>query len=220
MTVRAPQPEIAIAGLHPTTPQPLPFAPTSLVRAFLLERGAGNLLIYSTGRLNEDVARLRARGGVARQYLNHWHEAMLGLAPRSLSADLVHHEAEANHVVERGGHGLTFSERHHLADDFEVIPIPGHTAGATAYLWDTGLHRLLFTGDSVYLHKGEWRVAIVGGSDRKEYLGSLELIRDLDFDVLVPWAVDQEDPYLVHVDPDQRRKMVDALLARVRTERS
>lgn len=218
MTANAPHPETAIDGFHPTTPQALPFAPTSLVRAFLLERQAGNLLIYSTGRLNEDLARLRARGGVARQYLNHWHEAMLGLAPPSLGADLVHHEAEAKHVAERGGHGLTFSEPHHLADDFEVVPIPDHTAGATAYLWDTGLHRLLFTGDTIYLHKGKWRVALVGGSDRHEYVGSLELIRDLDFDVLVPWAVDEEDPYLVHVDPDERRERIDALLAWVKKQ--
>ena len=45
----------------------------------------------------------------------------------------------------------TFSERHKLGDDFEVIPIPGHTGGATAFLWDSGKHRVLFTGDTVFL---------------------------------------------------------------------
>ena len=31
-----------------------------------------------------------------------------------------------------------FSECHHLDEDFEVIPNPGHTSGATAFLWDMG----------------------------------------------------------------------------------
>jgi glyoxylase-like metal-dependent hydrolase (beta-lactamase superfamily II) len=125
---------------------------------------------------------------VTRQYLNHWHKAMIGLPPQSLGAQLVHHEAEAPFVIEQGGRGLTFSERHLVDEDFQVIPIPGHTAGATAYLWKTGAHRLLFTGDTLYVHKGRWRVVVLEGSSRERYVESLELIRELDFDVLVPWV--------------------------------
>jgi hypothetical protein len=48
-------------------------------------------------------------------------------------------------VAEERGAGCnvdeTFSGRHRLDDDFEVIPTPGHTSGATADLWDTGEHR-------------------------------------------------------------------------------
>jgi glyoxylase-like metal-dependent hydrolase (beta-lactamase superfamily II) len=32
-----------------------------------------------------------------------------------------------------------------------VIPIPGHTSGSTAFLWDTGQHRCLFSADTVYV---------------------------------------------------------------------
>lgn len=138
MSTTANQPEVAIRGLHPTTPVALPFAPTSVVRAFLLEREAGNFLIYNTERLDEDRETLRACGGVARQYLNHWHEAMFGLPAEGLSAELAYHEADAAAVAEHGGSGVTFSQRHRVDDDFEVIPIPGHTPGATAYLWDIG----------------------------------------------------------------------------------
>ncbi len=52
-----------------------------------------------------------------------------------------------------------------LDDDFEVIPIPGHTPGATAYLWDDGERRHLFTGDSIYLSDGEWIAALLDSSD-------------------------------------------------------
>jgi glyoxylase-like metal-dependent hydrolase (beta-lactamase superfamily II) len=208
--------EMAVRGLWATTPQPLPFDPDIEARAFLLEREAGNLLIYSTGLLGNDAARLHSRGGVARQYLNHWHEALFGLAPESLSARLVHHEAEAAQVRGRGGHGVSFARRHRLDGDFEAIPTPGHTQGATAYLWDTGDHRLLFTGDTVFLRDGEWVAAVLDSSDREQYVASLELIRELDFDVLVPWAASAGDPYLAPVDAAERRQRIDAILERVR----
>ena len=49
-------------------------------------------------------------------------------------------------------------------------------------------HRFLFTGDTIYLRDGEWVDGLLGSSDRAGYVESLELIRELDFDVLVPWA--------------------------------
>lgn len=216
MPTTATLPEVEIRGLHATTPMVLPFAPTSVVRAFLLEREAGNLLIYNTGRLDEDAEALRALGGIERQYLNHWHEAMFGLAPAGLAAELSYHEADAAQVAEHGGSGVTFSQRHRVDEDFEVIPIPGHTPGATAYLWDNGDHRLLFTSDTVYLHKGKWRAGLLESSDRERFIESLERIRELEFDVLVPWVVDAEDPYLVPVDAAERRQRIDALLQWIR----
>jgi hypothetical protein len=45
-----------VPGLHATSPQPLPFAPSLEVRAFLLERKRGNILIYSTSELGQDAA--------------------------------------------------------------------------------------------------------------------------------------------------------------------
>lgn len=217
MTTNATVTDPAIGGLHATTAERLPFAPSLAIRAFQLERARGKLLIYSTGSLDADVEQLRSRGGVARQYLNHRHEALFGLAPASLSAALIHHRAEASAVARRGGRGKAFSRRHHLDEDFEVIPTPGHTAGATAYLWDAGDHRLLFTGDTVYLQDGEWVAAVLEGqSDREQYIASLELIRELDFDVLVPWAASVGGPYLAAVGAGERRARIDSILARLR----
>jgi glyoxylase-like metal-dependent hydrolase (beta-lactamase superfamily II) len=215
MTTTSPDSDVRIGGLWASTPQSLPFAPALAVRAFLLERPAGNLLIYSTGNLAADAAAIQARGGATRQYLNHWHEALWGTAPAELGARLVHHEAEAAEVARRGGHGASFSHGFTLGDDFEAIPIPGHTPGATAYLWDTGEHRLLFTGDSVYLNDGEWVDGLLDSSDRDAYLASLALIRDLDFDVLVPWAASAGQPYASVVTPAQRRARIDALIQKL-----
>lgn len=121
--------------------------------------------------------------------------------------------------------GQTFSERYRLDDDFEVIPTPGHTSGATAYLWNTGEHRCLFTGDTVFFPSGEWRALLLrsdapppldGVSDRERYLESLELIRGLDFDLLVPSLATAGRSYHEFVDRAEAERRIDAIIERVR----
>jgi glyoxylase-like metal-dependent hydrolase (beta-lactamase superfamily II) len=203
-----------VPGLHATSPQPLPFAPSLHVRGFLLERNRGNILIYSTTELERDRAALDELGGVSRRYLNHWHEAMFAT---NLDAPLFVHERERARVEEEMHVRGSFSRRHVLDEDFEVIPTPGHTAGATAFLWDSGGHRALFTGDSVYLDGGEWVAALLeGSSDREAYIESLELIRELDFDVLVPWAASAGDPYHAVASHAEARRQIDAIIERLR----
>jgi glyoxylase-like metal-dependent hydrolase (beta-lactamase superfamily II) len=208
--------ETVIPGLHATTPQPLSFAPSLEVRAFLLERDAGNILVYSTGRLDEDGAAIDDLGGVARRYLNHGHEAMFGAA--RIDAPLFVHERDRASVEEHMHVRGTFTRRHLLDDDFEVIPTPGHTPGATAFLWDSGAHRALFTGDTVFLKGGEWVVALLSSSDRAAYLESLALIRELDFDVLVPWAASVGEPYHAVTSGAEARRRIDAVVERLRRE--
>jgi glyoxylase-like metal-dependent hydrolase (beta-lactamase superfamily II) len=206
--------ETVIPGLHATTPEPLPFAPSTTVRAFLLERERGNVLVYSTRELERDAAAIADLGGVSRRYLNHWHEAMFAT---DLDAPLFVHEREHAAVEERLPVRGSFSRRHMLDDDFEVIPTPGHTAGATAFIWDTGTHRALFTGDSVYLDGSEWVAAVLeGSSDREAYLASLELIRELEFDVLVPWAASAGEPYHAVTSRAEATRRLDAIIERLR----
>jgi glyoxylase-like metal-dependent hydrolase (beta-lactamase superfamily II) len=208
----------AIEGLYASSSQSLPFAPSLEVRAFLLRRDRGNLLIYSSANLDGDAAAIAELGGVSRQYLGHRHEAMF--FPDSAGAPLFVHESERASVERRRRVRATFSKRHALDDDFEVIPIPGHTSGATAYLWDNGAKRLLFTGDTIVLSDGDWVAAVLDSSDRDAYVESLELIRGLDFDVLVPWAASAHGPYLALTDADDARARIDAILERVRAGES
>jgi Metallo-beta-lactamase superfamily len=206
--------ETELGGLYASPPEPLPFAPSLHVRAFLLRRDPGNLLLYSVTGLSAAEPAIEVLGGVERQYLNHWHEAMF--ASDRLAAPLFVHEADRDHVAERTSVAGTFADRHTLDRDFEVIPIPGHTSGATAYLWDSGRQRLLFTGDTIYLSHGEWVAAVLESSDRAAYILSLELIRELDFDVLVPWAATAGEPYYALSSKDDSRHRLDAILERVR----
>jgi Family of unknown function (DUF5519)/Metallo-beta-lactamase superfamily len=211
---RAAPMETPIEGLYASTPRPLPFAPALEVRAFLLQREQGNLLVYSTAGLDKDAEAIDRLGGVARRYLNHHHEAMFGY--EGVSAPLFVHTNERASVAERAHVRGSFARRHTLDGDFEVIPTPGHTSGATAYLWDSGRHRLLFTGDTLYLDEGEWVAAVLQSSDRGAYIESLELIRELDFDVLVPWAATGGGPYYAMTHKADTQRRIDAVLERLR----
>jgi hypothetical protein len=218
--------ETAVPGLYASAPEQLPFAPSLDIRAFLLRRAvggvtpsggtprSGNVLVYSVPGLESDAPAIEDLGGISRQYLNHRHEA--GFISDWVTAPLFVHENERDSVATKAHVRGTFSRRHMLDDDFEVIPTPGHTAGATAYLWDSGEHRFLFTGDTVLLSDGQWVAAVLGSSEREPYIESLELIRELDFDVLVPWAATGGQPYHAVTSKANTRRRIDAILERVR----
>jgi len=210
MTVATSRIETSLRGLHASPSTPLPFAPSLHVRSFLLERDHGNVLIYGAPGVQANT--FAGIGPIARAYLNHRHEAAFG--DDIAGVPLFVHKDDGEAVARKRKVRATFSQRHTLDDDLEVIPTPGHTPGATAYLWDNGEHRFLFTGDSVFLRDGEWIAAVLDSSDRAAYLESLALIRGLDYDVLVPWAV-TDAPYALTTRDDAQARL-DAIIARVR----
>src|ERR687893_1409038 len=187
-----------IPGLYASTPEPLGFGPSLEIRAFLLQRERGNLLVYRSEMLKLDAEQINALGGISRQSLNHHHEASPACdwVARTFNAPLHVHENDAPSVSETCNVDETFSERHRLDEDFEVIPIPGHTSGATAYLWDTGQHRCLFTGDTIFFPRGKWVAAVLDGvSDRERYIESLEPIHTLALDLIAPGNGSADEPY-------------------------
>jgi glyoxylase-like metal-dependent hydrolase (beta-lactamase superfamily II) len=167
----------------------------------------------------DEAPAIEELGGIARQYLNHWHEVSIGGADRiarTFKAPLFCHENDREAASKEAEVAGSFSQRHMAGDDLEAIPIPGHTGGATAYLWNSGGHRCLFTGDSLYLREGEWVAAVLESSDRDAYIESLELIKDLDFDVLVPWAATAGRPFHAVTDKADAGRRIGAILERLR----
>ena len=193
--------DILAPGLRASPPEPLPFAPSLHIRSFVLERDAGDLLVYST---------TTATGNVWRQYLNHGHEA--AFPARAVKAPLLVHAADRAAAEATMPVRAAFSRRHMLDDDFEVIPAPGHTPGATAYLWQSGGRRFLFTGDTIFLRGGEWAAAVLDSSDRRAYLESLAMLRELDFDVLVPWAATAGGPFYAATDRADASRRIGAII--------
>lgn len=207
-----------IPGLYASASEPLGFGPSLEIRAYLLQREGGNLLVYRSAALEQDVEAVNALGGISRQYLNHHHEASPACdrVAKTFDAPLHIHEEDARAASEICEVGETFSERHKLGDDFEIIPVPGHTRGATAFLWDSGEHRVLFTGDTVFFGRGGWRAAVLDGiSDREKYIESLGLIRSLDFDLIVPGIASAGQPYYEFVEKAEAERRINAILERV-----
>lgn len=195
---------------HAKAPEPLGFGPSLEIRAYLLQREQGNLLIYKSVTLEQDIEEMGDLGGISRQYLNHHHEA-------SPACDWVAKTFDAPSVSETCNVAETFSERHYVGEDFEVIPTPGHTSGAAAFLWGTGQHRTLFTGDTIFFIGGELRAALLDGiSDREKYIESLELIHSLDFDLVVPGIAAAGEPYYAFVEKAEAERRIDEILERVR----
>lgn len=67
--------DTVIPGLTASAPGLLPFDPSLAARAFHLRRGHGKLLIYGSAAIEREAAAIKDLGGLARQYLNHRHEA-------------------------------------------------------------------------------------------------------------------------------------------------
>jgi Metallo-beta-lactamase superfamily len=203
-------------NLHGVAAERLSFAPAYQGRAFLLTRSSGNILLYSSGHVADEFASLGEAGGVARQYLNHEHQANASCdkVAAQFGAPLYCHAADADAAAKTCKVDRTFDGRAHHFDDFEVIPIPGHTPGSTAFLWTNGGLRYLFTGDTIYLRDGKWMIAVLDGiSDPDAYRDSLKLVGELDFDVLVP-SMAKGEP-LQTISADERRERIAKLIARI-----
>jgi glyoxylase-like metal-dependent hydrolase (beta-lactamase superfamily II) len=202
-----------IEGLLATPASRLPYQHNVLLRSYVLQRPAGNILIYNSPGIGDAATAICDLGAPSQVLLTHAHEAMYG-QPRGIPvwmhrADL----AEVGTSLEIAG---SFDERAMIDSDLEVIPTPGHTIGSCCYLWDNGEHRFLFTGDFIWIEDGQWKAVVLDPDLRGDYLNSLRLVRDLDFDVLVPWGVTDEDALVWQVsDQADRRERIDAIIDRV-----
>ena len=202
-------------GLIATPASRLPYQHDVLLRSYVLRRRQGDVIVYNSPGVTDAAGAIRDLGTPARLLLNHSHEAMYGRPDLDVPV-WVHSRdrAEVARSLEVAG---SFNQRETIDDDLEVIPTPGHTAGTTSFLWDDGTHRFLFTGDFIWLEQGEWKAVVLSPALRRDYLDSLALVRELEFDVLVPWGATEGHPsYGLATDPAERRERIDAIVARVR----
>lgn len=202
-------------GLYATPTTELPFDKRFRFKSFVLERSEGNIVIFHSGRIDEVADDIRALGGADRVLMNHEHESLGGQT--HFDAPYYIHQDDKEAVTDTLQVAGTFKDREQLYDDLEVIPAPGHTPGTTLYLWDNGEHRYLFTGDFLCYEGDEWRTVVLPSSDREQSIKSLEMIRDLDFDALVPWvSIEGESPVFFINDENDKQQRVQKIIDRVR----
>jgi hypothetical protein len=207
--------ETPVEGLLATPTARLPYQHNVLLRSYVLQRPQGNLIVYNSPGVSESAAAIRALGAPARLLVNHSHEAMYGQP--DLDVPVWVHGLDRSEVAGSLDVAGTFGARGMIDQDLEVIPTPGHTAGTTSFLWDNGTHRFLFTGDFIWIEDGQWKAVVLTQGLRRDYLASLALVRDLDFDVLVPWGTTEGDlPYGLLADESEKHDRIDAIIDRVR----
>ena len=73
---------------------------------------------------------------------------------------------------------------------------------------------MLFTGDSLWLDGEEWIAAVLDDSDREAYIDSLERLKTVEFDYLVPWGASADGPWYARSRPGQARRGHRAAAAR------
>ena len=201
-------------GLLSTPSSRLPYQHNVLLRSYVLQRPGGSVIVYNSPGVSEAAAAIEQLGPPDRMLINHAHEAMYGRP--DLDIDVWIHRADLQEVGKTLQIAGTFDQRQRIGSDIEVIPTPGHTPGTCSFLWNNGEHRFLFTGDFIWIEDGEWKAVVLNPALRDQYLSSLALVRDLDFDVLVPWGATEGDSPAWRVDnPEDKRRRLELMMERV-----
>jgi glyoxylase-like metal-dependent hydrolase (beta-lactamase superfamily II)/ferredoxin len=118
--------------------------------SFFIEHPDGNWLIDSPRYIKHLVDAFEQRGGIAHIFLTHKDDvADADKYAAYFGATRIIHRADMDAVetVERVIEG---EETVWLGSDFQIIPVPGHTAGSLALLYR---ERFLFTGDHLWWDK-------------------------------------------------------------------
>ena len=201
-------------GLLSTPSSRLPYQHNVLLRSYVLQRPGGSVIVYNSPGVSEAASAIEQLGPPDRMLINHAHEAMYGRP--DLDIDVWIHRADLQEVGKTLQIAGTFDQRQRIGSDIEVIPTPGHTPGTCSFLWNNGEHRFLFTGDFIWIEDGEWKAVVLNPARRDQYLSSLALVRDLDFDVLVPWGATEGDSPAWRVDnPEDKRRRLELMMERV-----
>lgn len=115
--------------------------------SFFIEHPDGNWMIDSPRYVRHLVDAFHRMGGVRYIFLSHEDDvADAARYAREFRAARIIHEADAE-VMPGAEWVVAGSEPVRAAPDFQLIPVPGHTPGSMALLYD---EKFLFTGDHLW----------------------------------------------------------------------
>jgi glyoxylase-like metal-dependent hydrolase (beta-lactamase superfamily II)/ferredoxin len=116
--------------------------------SYLIVRPEGNVLVDSPRATEPLMRAVEAMGGVRLMLLTHIDDVADHRQWRArFGCTRVIHEADAGRGLGGVEHVLRGTEPERLAGDLLAIPVPGHTAGSTSFLYGD---RFLFTGDHLW----------------------------------------------------------------------
>ena len=187
------------------------------VHAYLLERPDDNALFYNP-RGSSDFQAIAGLGGITHHYLSHCHEVSDALVEvaEHFGSKLCCHARVKPYLADTMPANVYFDspDREAHCGNVEVIPTPGHTDSSVCYRYASPYGKTyLFTGDTLYLHGGEWRTLVVprDGGNRHDLADSLTLLSNVAVDVII-CSVAVGEMRIVEVTPREWHCIIDDLI--------
>lgn len=181
--------------------------------SFFIEHPGGNWLVDSPRYIKHLVEFFEQKGGIRYIFLSHEDDvADCDRYAKQFGAVRIIHQADAEAVpgAERIIEG---EEPVPLAPQFQAIPVPGHTPGSMALLYD---ERFLFTGDHLWWDSAQ---KMLGAPQRlvwrkRVLVDSIQKLLDYRFEWVLAGHGDR-----MRLPADQMRTQLQALVERRQTTR-
>ncbi|BCA55277.1 Metallo-beta-lactamase superfamily hydrolase [Nitrospira sp. KM1] len=177
--------------------------------SFFVEHPDGNWLIDSPRYLKHLVESFEQRGGIANVFLTHRDDvADAERYARHFGARRIIHRADSSAVPDAEW-VIDAADPVMLATGFELIPVPGHTPGSCALLYD---ERFLFTGDHLWWEPSSRRLGAPHNLvwNRHELYESIEKLLDHRFE----WVLAGHGDRVRLIPEDMKAKLRELLQSR------
>jgi len=187
---------------------------------FLLIRPAGNLLVYGPGKnIDQYYEFIESKGGIDKVLISHRDEASkysTKVADR-FNAQVYCPALEEEEISKTCHVDKTFSGDERIDDTFEIIFTPGHSPGSSCFLWKApDGKRIIFTGDSLIPRENAvWGVYIMDKKNIPATIKSMQKMRKLDVDVIVPGGYSSETAY-EEVTNERWKQIIDDIVKRLK----
>jgi len=206
--------------LYRTDPIPLfPFS-SFKTNAYLLIRPEGNFLVYGPGKnISTYYDFIGSKGGIKKVLMSHRDEASKNcttIAER-FDAQVYCPKLEEEEISRKCHVDKTFSGDQKMDDTFEIIFTPGHSPGSSCFLWKAPDGKgILFTGDNLIpREKRVWGVYIMDKNNIPATIKSMQNLRSLKVDVIVPGGYSDTMPY-EEVTIKRWKQIIDDVIERLK----
>jgi glyoxylase-like metal-dependent hydrolase (beta-lactamase superfamily II) len=155
--------------------------------SWLIVRPEGNVLVDSPRAARPLLDKIEAMGGVRTMFLTHRDDvADHALFARRFACERILHADDVSARTREVEHKLESRDPVPLGPGLTAIPVPGHTRGSTALLYEG---EVLFTGDHLWGAEGEHRLEAsrsVCWYSWEEQTRSMARLLEFDFRWILP----------------------------------
>ncbi|WPN60162.1 hypothetical protein [Pseudomonas sp. P9_31] len=155
---------------------------------FFAIRPRGNIIFATKANITGFFGEIENQGGVSAILLGDRHHASshtVDLA-RHFNVPLTCSDIEAKTLNSKDLHvsnPLSFSNQF-FSEDIQIIPVPGHTPGAFAYVWDNEGCKILFIGDTLVPVDDGWQYW-VSSPNRRKFAETLQMLESIEFEYMI-----------------------------------